>query len=110
MNFGGINIITSRFLPDGKFYLVGEDIVMSVNAYKRSFGWDILADRMKDDFKAAEAEFNRACRSHGIARTYAVWIRDYDPDSPAESAPHIFSKTFFSTVQTPLVDLLQQKP
>lgn len=111
MKFGEFNIVTSRHLPEGKFYLVGGDIVMAEAAYKRAFSWLSLEARVKDDFKNAEAEFNRVCGRHGIGRSYSVWIRDYDP---AESTRHTFStpfsKVFFSKVQTPLSDLLQRKP
>lgn len=58
--YGGMDIITSPYLPDDKFYLVGNEIVMSVKAYKRPFGWEALAGRVKRDFRYAQAEFDRA--------------------------------------------------
>lgn len=65
MNPGFYSIVTSDHLPDDKAYMVGGDIMMSTIAYRRTFGWDILDERVGQDFKEAIRELDRLGRIHG---------------------------------------------
>lgn len=64
MNFGHFNVVASQALADDQVFLFGNDLVMSAQLHRRTFGWDLLESQLVRDFEQAQAEFDRVEREY----------------------------------------------